>query len=98
MAISRGKSFLLTANLLLPVAIYTFATGFFPYKSFLPGFAKCSSVDCNSLPRAPFDKVIFMVVDALRRWVWNGHQAKQDAYGHSDFVYSDASAFDFTHQ
>jgi ethanolaminephosphotransferase len=31
---------LVVANLLIPVAILIFATGFFPYKPFMPGLAK----------------------------------------------------------
>lgn len=52
-------------NLLLPLGILLFAKGFFPYKPFLPGLAVFSDED-SPLPR-PFDKVVFMVVDALRR-------------------------------
>lgn len=55
---------LAVANILIPVAILVFATGFFPYKPFLPGKATFAADDVRS---APFDKVIFMVVDALRR-------------------------------
>ena len=59
-------SFLLVvANVLSPVAILLFATGFFPYKAFLPGLAQYG--DGGSPATSPFDKVIFMVVDALRR-------------------------------
>ncbi|KAI9842523.1 MAG: major facilitator super transporter protein [Thelocarpon superellum] len=72
---------LLLANVLIPIAIVTFATGFFPYKPFLPGLAQYGNADGSTLPaEAPFDKVVFMVVDALR----------------SDFVYSNASGFAFT--
>jgi ethanolaminephosphotransferase len=59
--------FLVAANLLLPVAILIFATGFFPYKPFLPGLAQYEDLGYGSPPKAPFDKLIFMVVDALRR-------------------------------
>ena len=55
------------ANLLMPVALFIFATGFFPYKPFLPGLASYEDLDLVSAPKPPFDKVIFMVVDALRR-------------------------------
>jgi ethanolamine phosphate transferase 2 subunit G len=58
---------LVIANLLVPAAILMFAGGFFPYKPFLPGLAKFESLDYGEPPEAPFDKVIFMVVDALRR-------------------------------
>jgi len=53
------------ANLLIPVAILVFATGFFPYKTFIPG--RASFEDGGEREPAPFDKVVFMVVDALRR-------------------------------
>ena len=55
------------ANLLIPIAILVFASGFFPYKPFLPGTASFEDVDALQMPEAPFDKVVFMVVDALRR-------------------------------
>ncbi|KAI3338898.1 alkaline-phosphatase-like protein [Ustulina deusta] len=71
---------LVAANLLLPVAILVFATGFFPYKPFLPGLAHYEELDYGSPPTAPFDKLVFMVVDALR----------------SDFVYLQGSGFEYT--
>ena len=55
------------SNLLLPIAIFVFSTGFFPYKPFLPGLAKFPDNDYGAKRDAPFDKVVFMVVDALRR-------------------------------
>lgn len=69
-AMSQRLSFLLLtlANLLIPVAIFVFATGFFPYKPFLPGRATFQAPqNGGQSASAPFDKVIFMVVDALRR-------------------------------
>ncbi|KAI1754343.1 alkaline-phosphatase-like protein [Xylaria castorea] len=78
--VSFSTIFLVAANLLLPVAILIFATGFFPYKPFLPGLARYEKLDYGSPPDAPFDKLIFMVVDALR----------------SDFVYLDGSGFEYT--
>jgi ethanolamine phosphate transferase 2 subunit G len=68
------------ANIFLGIAILLFATGFFPHKAFLPGLATWPTGRDASLSAAPFDKVIFMVVDALR----------------SDFVYSSDSQFLFT--
>ena len=71
------------ANLLLPIAVLVFASGFFPYKPFLPGLATFDDVVENgsaAQPRAVFDRVVFMVVDALR----------------SDFVYGRGSDFKFT--
>lgn len=76
---------LISSNVLLPVAALVFATGFFPYKPFLPGLATFQDVqEQNSKyteqPEAAFDRVVFMVVDALR----------------SDFVYGYNSGFEFT--
>ena len=56
----------LLANLMVPVGILTFSSGFFPYKPLLPGLATFDEVNQNATS-AVFDKVIFMVVDALRR-------------------------------
>lgn len=59
---------LVAANLLIPAAILTFATGFFPYKPFLPGLAQYDSLpEYGDPPSPPFDRLVFMVVDALRR-------------------------------
>ncbi|KAI2642568.1 alkaline-phosphatase-like protein [Xylaria nigripes] len=77
---SVSTIFLVAANLLLPVAILIFAIGFFPYKPFLPGLARYEDLDNESPLVAPFDRLIFMVVDALR----------------SDFVYLEGSGFEFT--
>ncbi|RPB25398.1 alkaline phosphatase-like protein [Terfezia boudieri ATCC MYA-4762] len=65
-------------NLSLVVGIFTFAVGFFPYKPFLPGLSVFSEE--SELVAAPFNKVVFMVIDALR----------------ADFVYSENSNFKFT--
>ncbi|KNG45144.1 gpi ethanolamine phosphate transferase 2 [Stemphylium lycopersici] len=82
------RTVLLTvANLLIPVAILVFATGFFPYKPFMPGLAEYEEIgfseslgkNWQSPSDAPFDKVVFMVVDALR----------------SDFVYGEDSGMSF---
>ncbi|UPX12553.1 major facilitator super transporter protein [Ascochyta rabiei] len=78
---------LVLANLLVPVAILIFATGFFPYKPFMPGLAEYEETEWTGIdvgvsrdpPKAPFDKLVFMVVDALR----------------SDFVYSAESGMSF---
>ena len=60
---------LVVANLLVTPAIIIFAAGFFPYKPFIPGRAIFEEVDEVELAtKAPFNKVIFMVVDALRRF------------------------------
>ncbi|KAH6841078.1 alkaline-phosphatase-like protein [Chaetomium sp. MPI-CAGE-AT-0009] len=73
--------FLLAANILIPAAIFVFATGFFPYKPLLSGLATYDTVtDYGDPPAAPFDRLVFMVIDALR----------------SDFVYAGNSGFEFT--
>lgn len=71
---------LLVANLMLPIATLCFAAGFFRYKPSAPvhDVELISYGDVSQ--SAPFDKVVFMVVDALR----------------SDFVYSNKSGFQFT--
>ncbi|KAK1750710.1 GPI ethanolamine phosphate transferase 2 [Echria macrotheca] len=71
---------LVVANLLIPAAILTFATGFFPYKPLLPGLAEFQPVaGYDKTPEPPFDRLVFMVIDALR----------------SDFVYSPNSGFEY---
>jgi ethanolamine phosphate transferase 2 subunit G len=74
------RALLVGANLVIPLAILVFAKGFFPYKPLLPGLAYHAEDQHGHLPTAPFDRVIFMVVDALR----------------SDFVYSTKSGFKYT--
>lgn len=59
---------LVASNILLPISLAIFATGFFPHKPFIPGLAQYEDLEGVEPPVAPFDKVIFMVVDALRRY------------------------------
>ncbi|KAK6210236.1 GPI ethanolamine phosphate transferase [Colletotrichum tabaci] len=73
---------LTVVNILTPVAIVIFATGFFPYKPVLPGLAQYETLEYGPPPAAPFDRLIFMVVDALR----------------SDFVYVDGAGFTYTQE
>jgi ethanolaminephosphotransferase len=60
------------ANLLIPIAVFVFAAGFFPYKPFMPGLATYGNLGWEEKmgwekePAAQFDKLVFMVVDALR--------------------------------
>lgn len=73
------------ANVLLPVAVLVFAIGFFPFKPLLPGLAEFKDTQEKDVwgdvqPEAIFDRVVFMVVDALR----------------TDFVYGHDSGFEFT--
>ncbi|EFX00445.1 GPI ethanolamine phosphate transferase [Grosmannia clavigera kw1407] len=44
----------------------SFGQGFFPYKPLLPGLAEYADLGYGPPAPAPFDRVIFMVVDALR--------------------------------
>ncbi|KAJ5628373.1 GPI ethanolamine phosphate transferase 2 [Penicillium lividum] len=78
MAVFPGRWVTLLANILVPVGVIIFSTGFFPYKPLLAGLAIFDEADTDVSP--VFDKVIFMVVDALR----------------SDFVFSNDSGFLFT--
>ncbi|PGH13203.1 hypothetical protein AJ80_06449 [Polytolypa hystricis UAMH7299] len=82
MAAFRQKLSLAIANLLLPLALVLFASGFFPYKPILSGLAVFEDGNNVAPATAPFDKVVFMVVDALR----------------SDFVYAQPSGFEFTQE
>lgn len=65
---STKSILLIIVNVLIPVSLITFATGFFPYKPFLSGLAQYEDLGQGPPPVAPFDKVVFMVVDALRRY------------------------------
>jgi len=64
---ATSKLLLIAANLLIPVAVVLFAQGFFPYKPLLPGLARYDDSAYGAPPAAPFDRLVFMVVDALRR-------------------------------
>ncbi|KIW97390.1 uncharacterized protein Z519_02782 [Cladophialophora bantiana CBS 173.52] len=80
MSMTLRNSALVFSNIVLIAALLIFAKGFFPHKAFLPGLATWPATsEAETLP-SPFDRVIFMVVDALR----------------SDFVYGNASQFVFT--
>ncbi|KAK2861104.1 hypothetical protein FQN49_004539 [Arthroderma sp. PD_2] len=72
----------LVSFILFPLALLLFASGFFPYKPFIPGLAAFDEEDNGSRPSPIFDRVVFMVVDALR----------------SDFVYGNHSGFQFTQE
>jgi ethanolamine phosphate transferase 2 subunit G len=64
----KSTLLLVAANVLIPIAILVFATGFFPYKPFLPGLASFSDVvEYGAPPPAPFDRLVFILIDALRR-------------------------------
>lgn len=65
--IGSPKTTCILANIFLAGAILLFAAGFFPHKAFIPGLAKWPTDRDVPSVDAPFEKVIFMVVDALRR-------------------------------
>ena len=65
--INTGLVSLILANSLLVASLLVFAAGFFPHKAFLAGLAAWHDDQQTLSAEAPFNKVIFMVVDALRR-------------------------------
>ncbi|KEF61116.1 uncharacterized protein A1O9_02681 [Exophiala aquamarina CBS 119918] len=75
-----AKLAILVANVFIIASLLVFAKGFFPHKASLPGFAQWPVSSAASSRAAPFDRVVFMVVDALR----------------SDFVYGNSTGFKFT--
>ncbi|KAJ5298090.1 hypothetical protein N7508_008339 [Penicillium antarcticum] len=81
---SIGKKSLLTlCNILSLGSLAMFACGFFGAKPYLTDLKESGMYQLdipNSPTSVPFDKIVFMVVDALR----------------SDFVYSENSGFSFT--
>lgn len=100
MASKSRNIFLVLANILIPIAIAIFAKGFFPYKPFLSGLATFDA-SAGAPPPAPFDKVVFMVVDALRRYATRHPSSRITSFQytntyHSDFVFSTPSGFTFT--
>ncbi|OHF00103.1 GPI ethanolamine phosphate transferase [Colletotrichum orchidophilum] len=64
MSFRYGPGFLAThltiANILIPLAVFIFATGFFPYKPVLPGLAQYEALEYGPPPPAPFNRLIFM--------------------------------------
>ncbi|KAF7522698.1 hypothetical protein PCG10_007212 [Penicillium crustosum] len=74
------------ANLLVPVGILTFSSGFFPYKPLIPGLATFDETGENTRAPAVFDKVIFMVVDALRSLIRSGAALPFTAYASAPTV------------
>ena len=63
----NGSVLIMLANVMVLVAVVVFASGFFPHKPFMPGSASYDALGGIRPPTPPFDKVIFMVIDALRR-------------------------------
>ncbi|PBP17436.1 GPI ethanolamine phosphate transferase [Diplocarpon rosae] len=77
---------LLAANILIPLGILIFASGFFPYKPFLPGLAHYETLEYGSPPEAPFNKLVFMVVDALRSLIRSGEAIPFTAHATSPTI------------
>ncbi|KAF3207428.1 major facilitator super transporter protein [Orbilia oligospora] len=73
---------LAAGNLLLVLSVLVFAKAFFPYKPFLQGLAQHADYHDGGDTPAPaqFEKIVFMLVDALR----------------SDFVFGEHSGFEYT--
>jgi hypothetical protein len=75
---TRGLCLLVIVCSVLQLAgIGFFARGFFPYKKVLPGFATenvaedYAALGLNEPPSRPeriFDRMVFIVIDALRRY------------------------------
>jgi hypothetical protein len=78
---TRGLCLLVIICSVLQLAgIGFFARGFFPYKKVLPGFAAETVAEDYiavgldeppSLPERIFDRMVFIVIDALRRYIPN---------------------------
>jgi len=94
------KLSLLVANFLIPVAVVVFGAGFFRYKPSLSPFPYSKDLkpfgNGYTPPKAPFDKIVFMVVDALRRSVRPFILCIQLLTLPSDFMFSINSGFKFT--
>ncbi|KAF4120292.1 ethanolamine phosphate transferase 2 subunit G [Geosmithia morbida] len=69
---TTSTTLIILANILIPISLLVFATGFFPYKPYLPGLAEYEALELGPPPAGPFDKLIFMVVDALRSLIRDG--------------------------
>ncbi|KAF2027683.1 hypothetical protein EK21DRAFT_114619 [Setomelanomma holmii] len=78
----RHHLYLAAANLLVPAGVVLFIIGFFRSRPPVshPTAFDAGSQTLNRPASAPFDKVIFMMVDALR----------------SDFVYTEGTGFEYT--
>ena len=73
----------IVCSILQLAGIAFFARGFFPYKKVLPGFATENGPEdykelglTNDLapPQKLFDRLVFVVIDALRRYVSHNHK------------------------
>ncbi len=71
MAPVQPKLLLLVANLLIPLGVSIFFVGFFRGRltNSKPHGLEMNKTHGGTPDSAPFDKVVFMMVDALRRFV-----------------------------
>ncbi|KAF3920480.1 hypothetical protein ABW20_dc0106552 [Dactylellina cionopaga] len=78
---------LAAGNLLLIVAVLVFAKAFFPYKPFLQGLAQHADYHDDQAPApAQFEKIIFMLVDALRSLIRSGSAVPFTAHATSPTI------------
>ena len=63
---------LVLINALFLASLVIFGRGFFPYKPVLPGLGEYDDLHLGPSPTAPFDRLVFIVIDALRRLIHYG--------------------------
>lgn len=70
MVFLRKNILLVAANLLLSIGVVVFMTGYFRSlpRIAAPVVTETSEIKNGSTKPAPFDKVVFMMIDALRRY------------------------------
>ncbi|KAL9096548.1 MAG: hypothetical protein Q9163_006424 [Psora crenata] len=74
MTLKISTTLLILTNVSIAIALIVFARGFFPYKPFISGRATFyHGINGPEEASPPFDKVVFMVVDALRRLLTDNH-------------------------
>ena len=78
MSFASRTTAVVASTLVIPLALVLFAIGFFPYKPFISGLATFDGGDNVSRTPPVFDRLIFMVVDALRRYSSQVLQLKID--------------------
>ncbi|GAT30782.1 sulfatase [Aspergillus luchuensis] len=86
MAILPRSWAVIIANVLTPLAVLVFSSGFFPYKPLIPGLARFEDGGNYTATPKAFDKVIFMVIDALRSLIRSGAALPFTAYASSPTV------------
>lgn len=67
---NRNNLFLLIPNIFIPIGVVLFIVGFFRGRPPITGSTLLGSYTHgqDQLAPAPFDKIVFMMVDALRRY------------------------------